>query len=121
MHVLTPSSLSSPHREVFVTGEVDIASVPELRRHLRQASTESRGRDLVVDLSAVTFMDCAGLRPLLEARFTQEASGGRLVLREAPSSVTRLLHLTGLLGLFAVVDATSPPCTTSVLVPARGL
>ena len=78
---------------LVVSGEVDLATVPELRRRLGGAKT--RTPELTVDLSAVTFIDCAGLRPLLEARRRQRADGGRLVLRSPSWAVVRLLQFLG--------------------------
>ena len=51
---------------LVLSGEVDLLTAPVLRSRLHQAA--SGAGELVVDLSAVTFMDCAGLEPLLEAR-----------------------------------------------------
>jgi len=90
---------------LVVSGEVDLATVPELRRRL--GGVRTRAPELTVDLSAVTFIDCAGLRPLLEARKRQRADGGRLVLMSPSWAVVRLLQFTGLLAAFTVVDALS--------------
>ena len=87
---------------LVVSGEVDLATVPELRRRLGGA--DDRSTELTVDLSAVTFIDCAGLRPLLEARRRQRARGGRLLLMSPSWAVVRLLQFTGLLAAFTIVD-----------------
>src|SRR4029078_3060039 len=47
------------------SGELDMASVPEFGRVLAEVSHESTGR-VIVDLSAVDFIDSRGLRPSLE-------------------------------------------------------
>ncbi len=93
----SPSTRCPPVR---VTGEIDIATAPRLRRALEHASADASGR-VVVDLSGVTFMDCAGLGPLLEA---EARLGGRLLLRGVPPSVFDLLRLTGLLARFGIPD-----------------
>ena len=100
----TPEPTPSTPGDValFVRGEIDLATVPELRRRLGRAST--RGPELVVDLSAVTFMDCAGLHPLLEARRRQRALGGRLLLIGPSWAVVRVLQMTGFLAAFTIVD-----------------
>ncbi|GAA2263096.1 hypothetical protein GCM10010430_54490 [Kitasatospora cystarginea] len=51
---------------------------------------------MVLDLSEVTFMDCAGLGALVRARNQADRCGARLVLRGAGRCVVRLLKLTGL-------------------------
>jgi hypothetical protein len=65
---------------------------------LERAVPDSSGR-VIVDLSGVTFMDCSGLGPLLEA---EARLGGRLSLRRVPPMVTALLHLAGLQARFGI-------------------
>src|ERR1700761_4171996 len=48
---------------VVVVGEIDVLSAPELRRALDAAPAGDR---LVVDLTAVTFLDSAGVRALYD-------------------------------------------------------
>lgn len=104
----SPSTRCPP---VWVTGEIDIATAPSLRRALERALPDASGR-VVVDLSGVTFMDCSGLGPLLEA---EARLGDRLSLRGVPPNVTTLLRLAGLLARFGIADdavskpAGSPP------------
>lgn len=52
-------------------------------------------RDIVVDLSQPTFMDCAGLAVLLRARVAAGAHGHRLIVDQVSRPVARLLALTG--------------------------
>ncbi|MEU8927995.1 STAS domain-containing protein [Kitasatospora sp. NPDC048545] len=81
-------------------GEIDLDTAPYLRRALA-AALESH-REVVLDLSEVTFMDCAGLSALVRARNQADRCGGRLILRGAGRSVVRLLKLTGLYRRLAV-------------------
>ncbi|MDH6129055.1 STAS domain-containing protein [Kitasatospora sp. GP82] len=75
-------------------GEIDLDTAPSLRRALA-AALESHW-EVVLDLSEVTFMDCAGLSALVRARNQADRFGARLVLRGAGECVVRLLKLTGL-------------------------
>ncbi|MFF2548830.1 STAS domain-containing protein [Kitasatospora sp. NPDC058063] len=75
-------------------GEIDLDAAPSLRRALATA-LESH-QEVVLDLSEVTFMDCAGLGALVRARNQADRCGARLVLRGADRRVVRLLKLTGL-------------------------
>ncbi|MEV7360839.1 STAS domain-containing protein [Kitasatospora sp. NPDC091276] len=75
-------------------GEIDLDTAPSLRRVLATA-LESH-REVVLDLSEVTFMDCAGLGALVRARNQADRCDARLVLRGAGRCVMRLLKLTGL-------------------------
>jgi anti-anti-sigma factor len=85
---------------LHVTGDVDLATAPALRQLLERPIADPACH-IVVDLSAVTFMDCTGLRPLLD---TQASIGDRLRLRGLPRQVRRLLDLTDLHGAFDVID-----------------
>jgi len=87
---MTTTCSSSPGRGVVrVAGGVDLAAAPGLRELLEQACADPV-RPVVVDLSGVTFMDCAGLGVLLEAA---ARAGDRLSLRGTPRPVAELLRL----------------------------
>ena len=87
-----------------VSGDVDLLTAPVLRSLLRQGLAEGR-RDVVVDLSAVRFMDCAGLGALLEAR---AVLGRNLRLRGLPWSLQRILELSGLRDAFTMHASGAP-------------
>ena len=71
-------------RCLLVSGELDLMTASQLHLALGDERID------VVDLSGVTFMDVAGLRPLLTARCV----GGRPLLVRHPSPcVRRLLEL----------------------------
>lgn len=87
-----------PATVLHASGEMDLVAAPGLKAQLRSQAQGSG--DVVVDLSAVTFMDCSALSPLLEARAWL---GCRLWLQGPSPPVTRLLELTGLLASFPFV------------------
>jgi anti-anti-sigma factor len=87
-----------PTPVLHLTGDIDYAVCPKLRRELDRRSAQPADQ-IVVDLSGVTFMDCSGLRPLLEV---QERIGDRLRLENLPRQVSRLLQLTGLRATFSI-------------------
>ncbi|MGW3042713.1 STAS domain-containing protein [Kitasatospora sp. NPDC001159] len=74
-------------------GEIDLATAPRLRRKPARALAERH--EVVLDLSEVTFMDCAGLDALVQARDLADRTGARLVLHGVAHPVARLLRLTG--------------------------
>jgi len=90
-----------------VSGELDLATAPELRERLG-AAVDSGMTRVVVDLHDVTFMDSVGLAAVLHARSRLGASG-RLALVVAPDSYAQLvLEITGMpraLAIFADRDA----------------
>ncbi|MFI6449682.1 STAS domain-containing protein [Kitasatospora sp. NPDC050543] len=79
---------------VRARGEIDLAAARHLRRKLARALVEHR--EVVLDLSEVTFMDCAGLGALVQGRNLADRTGLRLVLHGIAHPVARLLRLTGL-------------------------
>ncbi|NHC44757.1 STAS domain-containing protein [Motilibacter aurantiacus] len=87
---------------VRLRGELDLATsgllqgvLDRLLRHRRAPRVER----LVVDTAQVSFVDAAGVSPLLHARAVLTRRGGVLELPDASHSVTRLLSLLGLGGL----------------------
>jgi len=75
-----------------VEGEIDIATVDQLRGALEQAVSEHPG--VVVDMAGVTFIDAVGIRVLLEVAHSRNGAGP-LTLVEA-RRVAWLLELVGL-------------------------
>jgi anti-sigma B factor antagonist len=86
------------HQVIAVTGEIDICTTTAMHVYLLDADTTCRNgdRDLVVDLSAVTFMDASGLAVLLRADRRSRQAGGRLRLAAPTARITRLLAITNL-------------------------
>ena len=96
---------SSPHHSIVrFAGELDLLTAPMLRAVMTSADADPL-HEFVVGLSGVTFMDCSGLAPLLEA---QANLGERLRLRDLPWAVSEVLHLTGLDDVFLIDGATLP-------------
>jgi anti-anti-sigma factor len=85
-----------------VAGELDMNTEPELSKALRELLDAPAGRDVVVDLGDLSFMDSSGVRALLEGNALALRRGTRLRARNARGIVARVLYLTGvdaLLGL----------------------
>jgi anti-anti-sigma factor len=79
---------------VAVSGEVDVCTEGSLQRVLLRIMRE-RGARLLLDVSGVSFMDCAGLRALLTTRRRAERRGGFMRLVAASAEVRRIIELTG--------------------------
>jgi anti-sigma B factor antagonist len=99
---------------VRVTGELDIATAPQLRQTLREAVL--RARRVVLDLRELAFMDCAGIHVILDASNHARQAEGRLVLVRGPSKVDRVLTLTGASDALEIVelDPVAPPAQALV-------
>ena len=84
---------------LVLVGELDMASVDEVDRLLRNSTTEGLQR-LVIDLRAVEFIDSAGLRLLLSLRNDAKRNGHELTLMRPESEAGRIFVVTGTRGLF---------------------
>jgi len=80
-----------------VVGDVDLASSDQLRNDI--APLLGSGRDLILDLAEVRFMDSSGIAVLLDARTKQLASGRSVFVQNPSNIVRRVLDATGLSGL----------------------
>jgi anti-sigma B factor antagonist len=79
-----------------LSGELDAGSAPVLRERLAEVATRGAG-PLVIDLSALEFIDSTGLSVLINAkrRLTRRGRGFALVC--PPGHVHRILEVTQLL------------------------
>jgi len=79
---------------VAISGEVDVCTEVPLQQALLRIIRE-RGARLMLDVSGVSFMDCAGLRALLATRRRAEMRGGCMRLIATSAAVRRIIELTG--------------------------
>jgi anti-anti-sigma factor len=85
----------SPTMTVAVGGELDMESGPGLCDELT-CMIWANGPQLALDLTGVTFIDCAGLTALLATRKAVQAQGGWLRLVAVSRCVDRLIKIIGL-------------------------
>ena len=76
-------------RLLAVRGELDIATVPELRERL-DAAVDAGVKRLVLDLSDISFMDSIAMAAILHTR-TRLGESGRIAVVVPESSYTRLV------------------------------
>jgi anti-anti-sigma factor len=79
---------------VALAGESDVYTYDQLRSALEAEAT--RGVPLlIVDLSALEFMDSSGVQVLLDIRVMMNDRGGKLALAGPQNTVARVLNLVG--------------------------
>ncbi len=108
---------------VRLRGELDIASAGAARRALEQL--DAGIRQIVLDLSHITYCDAAGVRFLLTAQEQARTTGRDLVVRHPSRSVRRVLAITGDLPAICPTDPSAdeepepadlrPPATANPL------
>lgn len=87
----------SPYAGVVVVsaeGEIDLANRDALGTALAPTAADPAVRLLVCDLSAVTFLSCAGLSVLLDVKAELEARGSAVRVVTADPTVLRVLDAT---------------------------
>lgn len=88
---------------VVVSGELDLASAPQLDVALRQALAIAN--DVVLDLAQVRFIDSTGLYTILGAVREADSTGVTLrVSSDLRPQVARLFQLVGLEGTMPFAD-----------------
>jgi anti-sigma B factor antagonist len=85
-------------------GELDVATAPEVDRHLRELA-ESGFDNVVLDLRALEFMDSTGLRLIMRADAVARADGATFTLIPGPPGVMRVFEVSGVWELLTF----SPP------------
>lgn len=82
---------------LWLTGEFDIAAIDECQATV-DAVLDAQ-REVVLDLSELTFLDSTGIRAFL---IVAGKVGGGVVLRKPTPSVRRVLDLTGIEGRLGI-------------------
>jgi anti-sigma B factor antagonist len=100
---------------VTVTGEVDMLTAPRLREAVRAALDDPRAGEVVIDLTAVTFLGSSGLAALVHARQDAARRGEPLrVVVDHARPVIQPIKVTGLDGVLALyhrLDEALPPAS----------
>jgi anti-anti-sigma factor len=105
LHPLTSHAVvHSGLARVTLAGELDLDTASYVHEAVT-ACLREQPTSLCLDLTGVSFCDCAGLSTLLRARTSALRAGVDLVLEGVGSQLARLLSLTGSDDLFAVSDA----------------
>jgi len=86
---------------VIVTGEIDAHTMLALQAPLSELSPHSH---ILLDMSAVRFMDCRGLRVILAQRIKMTEAGGSIHVHHASRAVLRLMRVSGLADILLESD-----------------
>lgn len=81
-------------RTLRLGGELDLAGAPALEAAIEEGLADA-GRRLVIDFSALTFIDSTGIAILVAALGDERAAGRLGFVPSTAPAVTRVLQLTG--------------------------
>jgi len=87
-------------------GDIDIVSVPDIKAHA-QRLTLGGVKDLILDLDDVVYLDSAALGLIVWLDRLLAPLEGKLVLAGATRNVSRILELSGLVGIAPTISAVS--------------
>jgi anti-sigma B factor antagonist len=107
IHLLDPSLLTVRFNRpapgvvvVDVSGELDLATAPELDARLRHEVEEQRPRRLILDLSRLRFLGLQGIAVFCRARACGTAAGTDVSLVALSPTGARALEFAGVLSWF---------------------
>jgi anti-sigma B factor antagonist len=102
---LTVDLVSAPEMPdvtvVALTGEIDLATAPQLREGLQRAESSAR-RGLLVDLRGVSFIDSTGIGELVGCHRRCRDDGRQVVFLVPDGTTRKILTVTGMDGVFDI-------------------
>ena len=87
-----------------ISGDIDLATSPQLRKALLRELRELRMPRVVLNLAAVRYIDSSGVASLVEGLKASRDSGSRLILFGLNSAIREVLQLSKLLRIFEITD-----------------
>ena len=87
-----------------VTGDIDLANSPEVRKALLKELKELKTPRVVMNLSKVRYIDSSGVASLVEGLKASRNSGSRFILYGLSPSAREVLQLSRLLKIFEVYE-----------------
>ena len=104
---MTPAVLESIDGStslVTITGELDVTTTHELRRHF-DAAFEGGRRCVVIDLTGLTHMDSSGLAELISCHQRAASLQGGLALVVGSAPIRRTLEIRGVNHIFTMTSS----------------
>ena len=89
---------------ISVSGEIDVATAPQLRECLHQVVAAGNAT-VVVDLLGVSFLDSTALGVLVGALKRCREQGGDLHVVIADPRILKIFEITGLTNVFTIADS----------------
>ena len=102
MNLLVQSAADENEVVLFVEGEVDAFTAPQLKEKLLELIQHSTYPTVSLDVGNVTYMDSTGVGVLIGAMKSCKQSDRKLVIRNVPPRIERLFKITGLIELISV-------------------
>ena len=93
---------SANFRHVTLSGRLDLMGIEEIDKQLAEL-TSAEKRNVLIDLTAVTFLNSIGIRELIKNARAQHKLGGRIVLLVGDNTlVAKTLMVVGITSMLPV-------------------
>ncbi len=90
------SEIGESSLKIRLHGEIDHHTAGTLRREIDEMIKKEKPEVLIIDMSAVDFMDSSGLGLIMGRYALMHESGGEVVLFEPSAAVEKILQLAGM-------------------------
>lgn len=87
-----------------ISGDIDLATSPELRKALLRELREARMPRVVLNFKAVQYIDSSGVASLVEGLKASRDVGARLILCGLNTTIREVLQLSKLLKIFEIYE-----------------
>lgn len=88
-----------------ISGDIDLATSPELRKALLRELRELRMPRVILNLKAVRYIDSSGVASLVEGLKASRDVGARFVLFGLNTTIREVLQLSKLVKIFEIYDS----------------
>jgi anti-sigma B factor antagonist len=95
-----------------VSGDIDLANSPAMRKALLQELRENRTPRVVMNMKAVRYIDSSGIASLVEGLKASRDMGSRLILFGLSTSAREVLQLSRLVKIFEIYDSEEQALTS---------
>jgi len=89
---------------IDVSGDIDLANSPVMRKVLLSEIKEKHTRKVFLNLKNVRYIDSSGIASLVEGLKASRGQGARLVLYALSPTVREVLELSRLQKIFEIFD-----------------
>ena len=87
-----------------ISGDIDLATSPQLRKALLRELRELKMPRVVLNLGAVRYIDSSGVASLVEGLKASRDVGSRFILFGLNKTIREVLQLSKLLKIFEIYD-----------------
>lgn len=88
-----------------VSGDIDLASSPQLRKALLRELRELRMPRVILNLKSVRYIDSSGVASLVEGLKASRDVGSRFILFGLNTTIREVLQLSKLVRIFEIFDS----------------